>query len=349
MTRKQFGGSDAARTLQCPAWHAASAGIPRTSSAAAERGTACHQVMATLIDRWGTVEPAVFADQPLVDIDAIEVAWEHTQALLREHLTDGWVIPELPVGTGDTGGTADLVAASEDGSTVVLGDFKFGYHPVPAENNVQLLHYAACLDRTPGYEGLVTNAKRLLLVVIQDGVDIWEAKPSDVMLYWTRFVHARTEALQGESEPTPGPECRFCPAMVTCPAQRELRRRIKDPIDLDEAMRDLPHIEAWCTAVRKAALEHLEAGNHITGWKLVDRRSYRSWRDGAERAVKECLPSDHIHLAFTQPALKSPNQMEQLFKKLKLTADLLQDYIEPGRVVGHNLAIDEERNNERFG
>jgi len=78
-------------------------------------------------------------------------------------------------------------------------------------------------------------------------------------------------------------------------------------------------IETWLKAVRSYAQELIEAGDYISGWKLVPKRGTRKWKD--ERIVKQRLASEGLQ-DFIAEELVSPAQAERLAKKQGIQLDL---------------------------
>ena len=76
-------------------------------------------------------------------------------------------------------------------------------------------------------------------------------------------------------------------------------------------------IEAWISDLRALALQVLESGAAVPGYKLVAKRATRKWADeGAARAaLLERLPESEV----MESSLISPAQAEKKLKKLKLT------------------------------
>ena len=83
-------------------------------------------------------------------------------------------------------------------------------------------------------------------------------------------------------------------------------------------------IETWLKAVREHATEQLEAGISVPGWKLVEKRATRKWKD--IRMVKQRLASEGL-TGFETEGIATPAQVEKLAKKQGVQLDLF-DLIE---------------------
>jgi len=179
--------------------------------------------------------------------------------------------------TGEKGaeGTADFVSVTQqqDGTmTVSVVDLKGGQGvQVTAYENPQLLLYAL---------GTVEELDYLL-----DGAPV----EIDVFIVQPRLDHVSPDAprIPGEAQ------CRFCKARHDCP---DLRRHVLEATetdielleDLGEVLPKLKMIRDWCASVEARALERLQAGDEIPGWKLVEGRSSRAWshQDTVVKAAK---------------------------------------------------------------
>lgn len=96
------------------------------------------------------------------------------------------------------------------------------------------------------------------------------------------------------------------------------------PEEIAQILDDADVIETWLKSVRAYAQELMEAGDYVPGWKLVEKRGTRKWKD--ERIVKQRLASEGLK-NFTTEELVSPAQVERLAKKQGVQLDLF-DLIE---------------------
>lgn len=136
-----------------------------------------------------------------------------------------------------------------------------------------------------------------------------------------------------------GSHCKFCLARNDCSElMSEVLRTAQ--MDFDDAQPVHPAvlsqpaladvlgkadvIETWLRAVREHATEQLEAGVPVPGWKLVEKRAVRKWRD--IRMVKQRLLSEGL-TGFETEGIATPAQVEKLAKKQGVQLDLF-DLIE---------------------
>jgi 3-hydroxyisobutyrate dehydrogenase-like beta-hydroxyacid dehydrogenase len=93
-------------------------------------------------------------------------------------------------------------------------------------------------------------------------------------------------------------------------------------------------LEDWIKQLRQFALQRLENGASVPGYKLVAKRATRQWTDEATAvAALTALGVDESELMVTE--LKSPAQVEKVLKKTKTA---MPDGIITAISSGHTLA-----------
>lgn len=187
-------------------------------------------------------------------------------------------------------GTADCILMS--GNVLHVVDFKYGKGvPVSAEGNPQLSLYAlgaydACRMLYP------IDTVRLSIVQprLADGVTHWECSLKE-LLAWGDWVRTRAAlAWEGKGDYAPGEKtCRFCRARAQCRARSD--HNVKQAFTVGELP---PLISAKEAGERLAALEDVAkyqkdlqewalseclAGRPVPGWKAVEGRASREFRD----------------------------------------------------------------------
>jgi hypothetical protein len=346
----KIGASSAKRWFNCPGSVALCETIPTPpSSAAAEEGTAAHELAETCLRGQEAVIAGKQDNQPTaswyvgkkfngVKVDK-EMA-EHIQGYV-DHIrnlvnsTKGKLYIEkrfhLSHIHGDIFGTCDAVIVAPNG-TVHVVDLKYGAGiEVEAVENEQLLIYA--LGATAGME-----FKRCHITIYQPRIDPespykeWECDAIYLKNFGKRL---RRHALETEREDAPfkaGEWCRFCTAAGVCP---ELHRNATALAQADFAEPDpkLPQVTAltpaqlgrvvqhkkllthWLEAAEELALQQMEAGDKIPGLKLVRKRGSREWKD--ENAAEKLLTRELGEDAFTRKLL-SVAQAEKHLGKTRL-------------------------------
>jgi len=352
-----IGGSTMARTLACPSWVSLSKDIPKSpGSAFADDGTLKHSAMELLYNDLDLTPETLVGSLSYNDIvlteemldTAIYPAINAVEDLLETHYVKTLVTePFVEFIKGVAGGSIDMLAKSGDGDTVLVIDYKFGHNTVRAKENPQMLFYALCAMADPATSDKFFNnngklPKRLVLAIIQpndDGpvADVWETDLS-VLDDFGKKVNDAVIKVENISngvitpEYVTGTHCKYCPAAAVCPkktgaAQKALRLKPTDVAILAEALPLIPEIESWISAVTKLAHEQLEAGVKIPGYKLVNKRASRVWssEDDIAEVLKKMRRVKHEEVHNYK--LKSPAQMEKLFKEKGIDPALLSEYI----------------------
>jgi hypothetical protein len=331
--------SSSHRWLVCPPSALLEAEMPDTVSTYAQEGTAAHTFAELLLRRrLGRVTPAAFEQElealrkkeefaPYYGPAFVEAVREYTELVmaaardaadprdvfLEERVSfAGWV----PGGFG----TADAIILAEPVIHVI--DLKFGVGvPVSAEKNPQLLLYALgawnmCSCAYELTEAIVTIAQPRLDESSQYRITVKE------LLDWAEsYVRPRAElAARGAGEFAPSEEtCRFCRVNAVCRARAEknlktARERFKDPPLLTpeetaEILGQATEIKRWADNVQEYALEQARRGVRYPGWKLVEGRSIRVWRD--EAAAEDALLKAGLEDIYAPPKMKSLAALEK--------------------------------------
>src|SRR5512143_121493 len=239
-----------------------------------------------------------------------------------------------------TSGTADFALITPDWSELQVHDLKYGLGvPVEANNNKQMLLYAAGVYRRIAHMEQAENIRTIRLVIHQPRL---HARPE-----WdctVDYMHTAVREMavcvrlgrQLITEPewigtyrqryhlTVTPKgCRWCTAKPFCPKQLEF---VADAIE-DSDVRDIAtlkgdgekiaaayakidQIKQWCKAVETEALA-LAQQARLPGYKIVDGRAGdRQWRD--EAAVIAFLQARSIPAEqYAPPSLLSPAQADK--------------------------------------
>jgi hypothetical protein len=199
------GGSTAKRVINCPGSVALVDTMPpQPSSSYADEGTLLHDTIADILDKGG--KPAdhlgrkhndAVLTQDLID-DKLAVAL----AALDDVDPDGEMeyAVESRVGFGDllpdVFGSTDLLGRI--GRRAVVLDWKFGDGvAVSAEENPQLLFYAAAAMRTPETQWVFKDADAIELIIVQPpSVKRWVTTPERVAAFEQELVAAVKVALR---------------------------------------------------------------------------------------------------------------------------------------------------------
>ena len=184
-------------------------------------------------------------------------------------------------------GTSDCIVVG--GDELVIVDFKYGMHPVPA-TSLQLRIYAlgAC-----ELFGVLFDIASVRMVVYQPRIgNVDEASLSVTDLYaWANgeLAQRAQSAFVGQGAFCVGEWCRNCRARRQCRelAEHELevaKFDFKDPPllsdeEIAEILGRVDALVAWANGVKEYALKVALGGRRIAGWKLVEGRSTRKFAD----------------------------------------------------------------------
>jgi hypothetical protein len=328
------GGSTAKRVINCPGSVALVAKMPpQAPSSYADEGTLLHDTIAQVLDKGtdpseylGTVYNGVTLTQALID-DKLTPALE----LLNEIDPDSRLefSIENRVGFGDllpgVFGSTDFLGRV--GNRAIVLDWKFGEGvPVEAEENPQLMFYAAAARRTKGLEWWAEGAASLELVIVQPPhIRRWTTTFKRIEQFERDLVRAVKTAQQPDAPLASGDWCRWCTAKPVCPVMTGALDRIRktqidslDAAQIGEYLQKADMLEDWIKSLRELAFQMLESGKPVPGYKLVAKRGVRKWADDdLAYDVLRSLDLDEDDI-MTEPVLLSPAQIEKVLKKQKL-------------------------------
>lgn len=313
----RLSASAAHRWLACPGSVDGPAGA---ASSAAEEGTAAHDMALACLkggqDAWEYIGQRFNGmwEVTLDMADAVQVYLDHVRSLPGTHAYET-LLPGDPVHP-DMGGTADCVV--DDGTTLHVVDYKHGAGVfVSVDDNPQLKIYALL------WLALRQRPKRKVVITIVQpragGRPVRDHEmTSDDLYRWEKETLLPAAGATGKRDYKPGEHCRFCPKRATCPALKRLAKDIgaMEPetteflsdAELAAAWASTKQLKVWIAAVEAEAYKRLMAGKKVDGLKIVEGRSLRQFKDGADAAAKAAFGEQ----AFTAPELKSPAQIEKL-------------------------------------
>jgi len=319
---KIVGGSTAKRVINCPGSVALVAEMPpQPSSSYAEEGTMLHDAISEFL---GTTGYRFTCSQDLIE-DKLMPAL----ALLDEVDPDKEMLYEVEtrVGFGDllpgVFGSTDLMGRI--GGKAIILDWKFGAGvPVPAEENEQLMFYAAAAMRTPDAKWVFDGATEIELIIVQPpDIKRWTTTRARIEQFEIDLVTAVKAAEQPEAKLKHGDHCRWCNAKPVCPimtgaVDRAVQLKI-DAIDVDKIgayLHNADLLEAWIKDLRSLAEEMMKKGKPVTGWKMVPKRATRSWvkEEDAKVVLLQHLKESEV----IETKLVSPAAAEKLLKAQKL-------------------------------
>lgn len=332
------GGSTAKRVIACPGSVALVDRMPpQPSSSYADTGTLLHDTIADVLDK----------HQP----PAAHLGRKHENITLTQELIDAKLAPALAaldeidpegrmeyavesrVGFGDylpdVFGSTDLLGRIGDRAVVL--DWKFGDGvAVSAEENAQLMFYAAAAMRTDATKWVFDGAEELELIIVQPpSVKRWVTTVERVKAFEADLKAAVTRALKPDAPLAAGDHCKWCAAKPVCPVMTGAVDRLLatklDALPVDQIahyLDQVPLVEDFIAGLQALAQQMLTEGKPVGDWKLVSKRATRQWVD-EDKAVSY-LSSVGVE-AWAEPKAITPAVADKALKKLKieLPADLV--------------------------
>jgi hypothetical protein len=328
---KIVGGSTAKRVINCPGSVALVQQMPpQPSSKYADEGTLLHNVISELLDS-DTAVPEDFLGtkyneqeltQDLIDeklrpalAALVDIDPDHRMEYAVETLVNfGDLLPGVF-------GSTDFLGRIGDKAIVL--DWKFGSGvAVSAEENEQLMFYAAAAMRTEKAQWVFDGATEIELIIVQPpSIKRWTTTPERIQRFERELVAAVKEAQRPDARLATGDHCRWCAAKPVCPQmngaiERATRLKIKElnVEQINTMLVQADMLEDWIKDLRALAFQMVEKGGvKLPDHKLVAKRATRSWVGGAKEAL--------LALGLTESELMemaSPAQVEKILKKKKL-------------------------------
>lgn len=336
-----FGASGAHRWIACPGSVQAQAGLPNDDNEASARGTAAH-TLAELCLRYdeepsrhlGEIisvgERSFVVDETMVDAvqSYVEVVRHYAEGAHSIMVEQPFDLSHIRPGMF---GTNDACVLRPDGHLIVI-DYKNGYGLVDVVDNPQLKYYA--LGALHFFASQKLFVDRVTLVIVQPNAPhaegttrTWDIDPLDLIDFEIALGAAVDRANKPNAPRIPGDHCEYCLAAATCEA---LTTRINafaasefDPVaeismeKLTQLLDAATIIETRIKAAWALALDIALSGGEIPGYKLVERKARRNWRDAdtlsesaIAKAIAEATGLDPDDLF--KRVLKSPAQAEKL-------------------------------------
>lgn len=194
-------------------------------------------------------------------------------------------------------GTGDFIVIAD--GTLEICDLKYGKGvPVSAENNSQMRLYA--LGAINKFSFLY-DIEKVRMTIIQprlSNISSDEISVNDLLKWAEEVVKPSAElAIKGEGEFKTGGHCKFCKARSVCRARADENLELakfefkkSDTLSNDEISEILEKVDSlvkWASDVKEYALDKALEGQEFKGYKLVEGRSQRKWKD--EKAVAKIL------------------------------------------------------------
>lgn len=358
--------SSSQQWINCPGSIQAQEGLPDTDNEYAIQGTTAHQLAEICMtkdakpeDFMGKIIKVKLINKTFADIEVDAAMVKGAKMYVtwfKDEIADAeiWQFPKslymvetkVKITAIQDTGTADAIIYKEATKTLVIGDLKYGFNLVDPEENTQALLYAmGAAALFP--QGAIEHVE---ITIIQprgmhpDGpIRTWKMS-YDEMLDWELFLY---RAVEKTEEPNAlrkaGKWCKYCKAAFTCETLRNSNLDVAmaqfdtqgniilpepqrlTPAQLGRILESVEALEGWMKSIKTYAEAEAQAGRIPPNFKLVAKRATRSWvnEEAAKGWLKQTFADAEL---FTEPKLKSPNQIEEEVGKAKATKEGLAKF-----------------------
>jgi hypothetical protein len=228
----------------------------------------------------------------------------------------------------DLGGTADAVRYRPSDKSLRVFDFKYGAGVyVDADENKQMMLYGLGAMLSLGDRIVDTVWLTIVQPRFEGAIPVrnYIFKAVAILDFIADVQEAAVKTRKKDAPLAAGDHCKFCPAARTCP---ELEKRhhalvAQDfsnlpavaPEKLAQALISIPLIKERIKAIEEYAYAEAQKGVEIPGFKLVDKRPVRRWKNEGDviewAQLREVQP-------YAAKELLSPAQLEKkIGKELK--------------------------------
>lgn len=272
-------------------------------------------------------------DNVQVFLDAVRGSMgDHDELLVETEVA-------MPDYSPDLRGTADAIVLhrKSEGSPIygfTIFDLKYGEGvAVEGAGNDQLRYYAAAAWFTLGERAQAVSVVHIKVVQPRLDHELGPVRGEALTVHqlgeWLeeRLLPAVKRTQNPDAPCVPGDYCQFCPVALYCvevkgpfdemvegseklPEDEKADQELFQPMTSDELGRlteMIPRVKRFIKALEKEVFVRLRDGAEVPGFKLVEGRADRTWKEGVEDLLREKFGED----AFNAPKLKSPAQIEK--------------------------------------
>lgn len=301
MEHAKLSPSSSSRWLTCTASVELAETYENTTNDAASWGTTVHGLGELMLKELPIPEDGK-VEGLLIDSEMVKCAEEYVDycralmtpesvTLIEERFDLSFLAP-------DTFGTGDFTVLNDKHLHIV--DLKTGHNIVEAENNTQLMLYA--LGAIHELEDIY-DIEQVTLHIVQTRaghISTWDISVEDLTDFGIYAQRQATKIRSGDVEFVPTAKgCKWCPHQTNCEALKTHVDTVitgsfdnldeidgkADLIDVDHIKKILDNadlIEGFIKAVKAVALERMQEGVEIDGYKIVESKTNRKWKDEAE-------------------------------------------------------------------
>lgn len=335
-------------------------GGEETTSKAAEEGTVAHEIGEYLLTKFKNAEYLPFLDEPSAPeelknneyysmemlnyvADYVNFCYDRFTTMDETLGKPVMMIEEkfdLTMYVPECFGSCDFAMYNE--TTLEIIDLKYGKGvQVSATDNSQLKIYALGVLRSlpPAVQSKIQTVNMSIAQVRLGNYETFTMSAAD-LTHWAIHELRPTakKAFAGEGVTVVGSHCKFCKFKAQCRAQKDAlvaefdtygdtERLTND--EIGEVLEKADMFINWLEAVKTHALQSLNKGETVKGWKLVEGRSVRviSDTDAAEKVLTETFnisKEDLYNFKF-----KGIGDLEKLVGKKQLAAALSDIIVKP--------------------
>ena len=256
---------------------------------------------------------------------AVEV-YSEQQVDLTAYIPDGF-------------GTTDVTIARTGFIHII--DLKYGKGvPVHAEGNTQLRLYALGMLEMLD---MIYDIRQIRMTIYQprlSNISTDEISASDLREWGSEVIRPAARLALSEDAPfSAGSWCQFCPARETCRCRADHMMalenyRIKTTLtdgEIGHILGEIDDLTKWAEDLKAAALTKIQEGGDIPGWKVVEGKSNRKFKDGTEEKaiVAAARKAGFDKALLYETKMLTLSQIEKLMGKKTFTEALGQYVVKP--------------------
>ncbi|MBR8700269.1 hypothetical protein IX317_000609 [Fusobacterium sp. DD29] len=354
MAHALLGPSSAERWMACPPSVLLTKDMPNETSDFALEGTVAHAVcenkllslLGKITEKQCNSEIEKLKKHRLYDKEMLDHAETYTDFVMEQvyAYTNPFVAVEQKIKFADYVpdgfGTADCLLVG--GQTLQVIDFKYGkgVEVSPVENKQMLLYaLGAWLSINLFYD-----IKHIKMSIVQPrigNIETWECDLEYLLQFAEEAKKKAALAVKGEGEFNPGEHCKFCKAKATCRALADKNMELAKfefrkppeltPEEVGAILEQGKQLQDWIKGLQDWALQECLNGKEVPGWKAVNGRSVREFKN-TDDAIKVLTSNGIDEALLYKRTTLTLAQMEKVIGK-KPFNDLVGDLIikNPGK------------------
>lgn len=353
----KLSASGSSRWLNCPGSVMLEEGFPDTSSPYAQEGTLAHAIGEIKLKKYFTKEFG--ADKYKKELEQLKAQELFTKEMdsytdeyfyyVRELALSFEDLPYVSVEervdfskwVPDGFGTCDCILIF--GTQMHIIDLKYGKGvPVSPVSNSQLMLYA--LGAYNSY-GDIYSIETITMHIVQprvDNTDSFSMVLSDLLAWGEGVKVIAKKAYNGCEEFSLGEHCRFCKAKSRCPERaKEMFKSVEKlkPImnsdiklisneDISRYLKESIGLIDWINDLEEEALASILKGEEIPGYKAVEGRSIRKFKD-TDKAISLLEGAGYDEAVLYERKPLSLSKLEKLVGKKEFDNVLGTEVIKP--------------------